>query len=90
MCAVIEWSRMQFLTPKTCVPLLPACAPVGLKETLSAVVSSAFWPLSDFTELSGFASCCVARWPWACRVLYPDLPRGWEEAVLSRGGERCQ
>lgn len=56
---------MQFLTLKTYIPLLPAHTSVSLKETRSAIARSAFWPLSNFTELLGFTSCCVARWPSA-------------------------
>lgn len=66
---------MQCLTLKTYVTLLPALTYAGLKEneTWSTIVRSAFWPLSNFTELLDFTSCCVARWPSACRVIYLNL-----------------
>lgn len=64
---------MQFLTLKTYITLLPAPAYGRLKEIPSTIARSAFWPLSNLTELLDFTSCCVARWPSACRVIYLNL-----------------
>lgn len=74
MTVMIEWSPDVIPDPENLCNSA-SCSYAGLKETetWSTTVRSAFWPLSNFTELLDFTSCCVARWPSACRVIYLNL-----------------